>query len=370
MVALIVTIIILLILAGIAITTLGGDSGLFNRAKESKFKTEIKALQEAAYLYVMNHVAGNAASGAKEDITAGVENLETWDYELPDDTDTTTLENIIDSGTYNDKLIVYQGEFYYIYTRQKGEREKVKWCFEVDVKVWGYDDYDDFLENAEEEEEPRPKHDGSYVKSPDIWLCIPDLTGFDQRYTRYLTWGEEGTGDTEVGTWTYKAPPEGWYHYRNKQWANIIVENNGIETWLVWIPRYIYKLDNDSEIAEIRFVDKNNNWTNPENDQTTTWEEMEREWTLPEAFVWSDEEGNSLGESDDPFKKQLSGIWTTKYEVNDAIENKAIMIATITTTSIYVMNGKQSRQKEKSCLYMNGKQGRQKEKSCLYMNSK
>ena len=44
LVALVVTIIILLILAGVSIATLTGDNGLLNRAKDAKIATEIASI--------------------------------------------------------------------------------------------------------------------------------------------------------------------------------------------------------------------------------------------------------------------------------------------------------------------------------------
>ena len=38
---------------------------------------------------------------------------------------------------------------------------------------------------------------------------------------------------------------ENWYDYKNSQWANIYVENNGLETYYTWIPRYCFKLDQE-----------------------------------------------------------------------------------------------------------------------------
>ena len=46
LIALVITIIILLILAGVGIAMLTGDNGLFKRAKEAKEKTEISAYHE------------------------------------------------------------------------------------------------------------------------------------------------------------------------------------------------------------------------------------------------------------------------------------------------------------------------------------
>ena len=51
LVALVVTIVVLLILAGITITYLLGDNSIFNRANEAKFKTRWSTYKEQADIY-------------------------------------------------------------------------------------------------------------------------------------------------------------------------------------------------------------------------------------------------------------------------------------------------------------------------------
>lgn len=52
--ALVVTIIILLILAGISISALTGDSGIINKAKEAKSDTEYSQWEEKIDLAIIN----------------------------------------------------------------------------------------------------------------------------------------------------------------------------------------------------------------------------------------------------------------------------------------------------------------------------
>jgi len=53
LIALVITIIILLILAGIGVATLTAENGLLNKTNESAFITEMKGYQEATRIYVM-----------------------------------------------------------------------------------------------------------------------------------------------------------------------------------------------------------------------------------------------------------------------------------------------------------------------------
>ena len=46
LIALIITIIVLLILAGVTINMIAGENGIFGKANESKFKTEMSSYRE------------------------------------------------------------------------------------------------------------------------------------------------------------------------------------------------------------------------------------------------------------------------------------------------------------------------------------
>ena len=59
LIALIVTIIVLLILAGVTIATLTGENGLLTRANDAKVITEISALKEDIDVYVVGKELNN-----------------------------------------------------------------------------------------------------------------------------------------------------------------------------------------------------------------------------------------------------------------------------------------------------------------------
>ncbi len=63
LVALVITIIILLILAGISIATLSGDNGLFNRARQAKNNTIDAQERENEALNSYNNAIDNALYG-------------------------------------------------------------------------------------------------------------------------------------------------------------------------------------------------------------------------------------------------------------------------------------------------------------------
>ena len=57
LIALVITIIVLLILAGVTIATLTGDNGLFEKSSKAKIESEIASVKEQAQLDISNYVA-------------------------------------------------------------------------------------------------------------------------------------------------------------------------------------------------------------------------------------------------------------------------------------------------------------------------
>ena len=57
LVALVVTVVVLLILAGISIGMLTGEDGIIEKAQEAVFKSEIKDYQELGYLFIASKTA-------------------------------------------------------------------------------------------------------------------------------------------------------------------------------------------------------------------------------------------------------------------------------------------------------------------------
>lgn len=56
-----------------------------------------------------------------------------------------------------------------------------------------------------------------------------------------------------------------WYDYKEKKWANIYVENEGRESYFVWIPRYCYKVDvenstSGNERMDVKFINTYNEY--------------------------------------------------------------------------------------------------------------
>lgn len=151
---------------------------------------------------------------------------------------------------------------------------------------------------------------GTYKKVKGVYLHTPNVEdGLEKENTRYLK--IEGNGVLQPANWITDEEPENWYDYKNKKWANIYVENKGIESYYVWIPRYAYKKDENSETGnervDIKFIDVYNNYIDPETDEKIAWEVLHNEgYEIPEAFEF----GNFNEIS-------ISGYWMSKYELSN-----------------------------------------------------
>ena len=98
-----------------------------------------------------------------------------------------------------------------------------------------------------------PRIKGNYTLVKGVYVNEPDVSaGFVKENTRYLY--QDSNGNLIPGNWITDAAPNDWYSYNDSQWANIYVENNGLESYYVWIPRYVYKLDQTTQRSDIKFI--------------------------------------------------------------------------------------------------------------------
>lgn len=88
---------------------------------------------------------------------------------------------------------------------------------------------------------------GTYKEVNGIYVNIPFLENFNNKYTRYVMQNENDK--LTLGNWIFDDEPEGWYDYKNGKWANVYVEVEGIENYYVWIPRYVYREDRENSVT-------------------------------------------------------------------------------------------------------------------------
>ena len=297
LIALIITIIVLLILAGVTIHMIVGDSGLFGKANEAKFKTMMSSYREEVNLYTswkvtetMNTDTSGINSG--DPLKSAIEQSIVEDIKA-EDVNMAITDIIKDiKNEAKDYVVVYKGEIYYVSSKEvKNNEKQIKWCNDIGIKV---------LEIKKEE--GIVVRNGNYELIDGIYVCTPKLNeGFVAEKTRYLEVND--AGNLTPGNWIDQKPTTNWYSYRQSKWANIIVENNGTEIYYTWIPRYCFKLDQEKERSDVKFIDCDNNYKD-ENGNVTNWETLEAEgYQIPEAFTFD--------------KTNLAGYWAMKYTAGD-----------------------------------------------------
>lgn len=195
-----VTIIILLILAGVTIATVIGDNGLINRAKGAKIATEIADIKEQIQTDILSEQAENQGSISDGSLKTILEKYGTINYKE----DGKTIKSI---------------------TTTKGNHEIAI------ADIW-----------AGTTNNNNVVADGSWngtVNTPKI-----DGTGLIAVYWNGADWTKL-TGTSSQEEWNK------WYDYSKQNWANAMSSDGSM--W-VWIPRYEYKIDSTNKKITINFV--------------------------------------------------------------------------------------------------------------------
>ena len=133
LIALVITIIVLLILAGITISALSGDNGILTNATRAALSTELSKYQEELELYKVNKTAENI-NFIPETLLAGKTDL---NYNTKQEGETGNIQTIITdiSDEYFEKLEVIKGELL-INTQDKTE---IKVAQSLGIEVNPYD---------------------------------------------------------------------------------------------------------------------------------------------------------------------------------------------------------------------------------------
>ena len=295
LISLVVTIIILLILAGVTIATLMGDNGLINKAKDAKIKTEIASIKERIQLEIFAEQAEGKGSITKS-----------------------TLETILDKyGTINYEE---DGETIKSITTDEGN-------YEIAIsEIYG---------NTVTDDVPIVPEGPTFTTVANA----PDIDGFNKSNTYYVAWdlNEAGTEyipneiqmESENGTKNFA--PNNWYDYTQgvNHWANVKTTGGGNDCYWVWIPRYAYKVPTRSSAAEtieIKFLKDDTNIPIGETTEITNTTPTPETWVVHPAFT---NEGNGgFG--------NLTGIWVAKYE---ASSNSSFVVENPTESQLAIDGG-------------------------------
>ena len=200
LIALIITIIVLLILAGISIAMLTGDNGILTRTKSSKQISEIAGIKEEIKTEIIAEQARNEGNISESALKTILEKYGTINY----DEDGKKIKSIT--------------------TKKEG--------YEIAMKdIWTGKTSNNIVAG-----------DGSWngtVNTPKI-----DGTGLTAVY-----WN--GTNWIKLTSTSSKEEWNKWYDYSKQNWANAQSDDGSM--W-VWIPRYEYKIDSTNKTIIVNFV--------------------------------------------------------------------------------------------------------------------
>ena len=282
LIALVITIIVLLILAGVSIAMLTGDNGILTQATEAKEENTIGGEKEQISLALQSLRMKKQADNVTNEITAS---------ELDEQLKYDGAKNV-EVDNVNGYLRVKYGDSKNEYTvDQSGnigsegeitQPENIAKSWEVvsklDTTWFSYND----LENNKEK----------------VNVNAPKLAG-NMKAIKYV--GAEA--DTQTGS----------------KWANAMTTDGSM---FVWLPRYAYKITegyhtNQAGTIEIAFIDTNNKFLNGETGEITTNPEEEgaglTKWLVHPAFTANAEAGGGFGE--------IPGIWVGKFEATGTYSN-------------------------------------------------
>ena len=279
LVALVVTIIILLILAGVSINLLTGQNGLINRAKDSKIQTEIASIKEQIQIDIIGKQSENNGNISEDSLKEILEKYGTLsEEEKITDKTLTTKEN-----------------------------------YEIKVSdIWN----------------GTTKEDGPQNPTFTTVANAPDIDGFNKSNTYYVSWDLTSSPyqineDTNLNG----VAPSNWYDYTEgvNHWANVKTTGGENDCYWVWIPRYAYKVPTRSSTAEtieIKFLKDDTNIPIGETTEITNTTPTPGEWVVHPAFtnVGNGGFGN------------LTGIWVAKFEASSSDVSVATVETDLATT--------------------------------------
>lgn len=352
LIALVITIIVMLILAGVSLRATIGDNGIITQSQKASFISEMTQLQENVDLKrvglfidgmeetddnpLFEDKIGNAFSSMPLTLIAeimytrnGMDAGTGKDAKeiLKDVKEQARVENFrLYAG--NSKSIYYIDE-----ETASGKKEtyvydaQTRICYKIQPTQYGGHVFHSLVWSN-----IVTNNDTTYVEnglvmaagissvaskdSEDVFANAyePNMTGFTSSKTYMVYYNAEGdTKLMSLSEYINNGRPrtfEGYelYNYADKFWANVkcVGKNEkGIEmeTWWTWIPRYAYKLEENNKTT-VQFVTVENKVVNKDGTETA----LGKEYTVHSSF---DQNGT-----------RLKGIWVSKYppSKNDSSE--------------------------------------------------
>ena len=288
LIALVITIIVLLILAGVSIAMLTGENGVLTKATEAKDQTGIAQEKEEITMAYASAKA-NKVDKVSEPVTAS---------ELQSELDKLNSEGTADDTS--ELTVTYPNG--HIYT--------------IDQSTGTITGPDIIEENTAE----NPEYWEKTTKTDSEWYSYADVSNGNQKV--------KANAPRLNGAMTpIKYVGSDKDSQTGSKWANAITQDGSM---FVWIPRFAYRITsgyhtNQAGTIEVIFIDTNNKPLNGENEtiltdpsQVTYSGESQNEYLVHPAFTNDVNNGGGFGNK--------TGFWIGKFEATgtkDAITVKA-----------------------------------------------
>ena len=343
LIALVITIIVLLILAGVAINALFGDNGLITKAQLSSFATEMKTIKENVRLKQNENAMKLATEKTSEETFT--EKLDTSKLKVsttflqqvqytrdgyPSDKEPTAYKE----DEYN-KLLGQDGiiEGIYVLDKKTGNGkentyvydQKSDVVFKIPKTNIGGKTYHSYevaqlqKGGSSKDGEDTPEKDQIITEESEIVTVGdekyygPNMSGFDAKNTNLIYYSSDFNSQVELTAkeyieqgQKYQIEKDGMtytlHNYGSRMWANAKTNANDLEAWWVWVPRYAYKINGTGDL-DVIYVDTANKPLNTV---------KAPDGTLPEGYIVHPAftvDGN-----------ELKGIWMSKYDPNYEIQ--------------------------------------------------
>ena len=272
LIALVITIIVLIILAGVSINLVVGDNGIITKAKDAKEKTEIASLKTEISLEILEKQMESSETGigiTNEDIRSILSKYGEVTYE----DDEVTVKGVIPEGKNYEILL---------------------------SEIWNSSIESDY--NKEKK-----------VNAPKL------LTGMTPIKFEYPT--DDAMGKIVETT----KNDNDWYEYgetyETRRWANAQTEDGSM--W-VWIPRFAYKISGTTIDVKFLIGTTDNYYADDGTIKTAQRQTIVDEtidttsdYTVHPAFT----DESSINYANGGWDKELTGIWVAKFEAGYASGN-------------------------------------------------
>ncbi len=194
LIVLVITIIVIIILAGSVILSLGENNPI-KSAEEATFRNNIDTIKSKIDLYISNQYSITLGQYDSSTMTG---NLSTF---------------VTEATTYDSEFSIVCGKLEY-----KGT-DDLKIQIAKDMGVIA-----------------------GVVTVNEVAVNSPDISYLPESTTHAITY--DLSGNPQTMTLSIAKTDTTWYDYSttNKKWANIRTSNNGNEAYWVWIPRYAYRI--------------------------------------------------------------------------------------------------------------------------------